>query len=215
LVTSDLSPDSPLYDLPKDQFSLSAQSFIKFEFLPVSDLPKANWIFFASPRSVESIAEKQSLKNFRLACLGSGTAVVLEKFGYSPDYVGKGSAEEAVLDFANSYPHGKVLVPHGNQSVGTVTRILSEERCIPLLTYKTLPKPTQLNRIPDVVVFTSPSNVRSFLSRNPWPRRAVVAIGTTTENALLKSNPKVDVYVASEPTHSALKRLLINRFAKR
>ncbi len=211
-MTSDLHADSPLYDLPKDSFLVSAKSFIKFEYFPIPKLPKADWIFFSSPRSVISLRGHLPLKDYRLACLGLGTNKALEDQGYSADYVGKGDATKSVSLFQEAHPNGKLLVPHGNQTVGTVTRVLPKERCIPLLTYKTLANPSKVNYEPDVVVFTSPSNVRSYLSSNKWPSKAVVAIGTTTEQELKKVNPHGLIYVPTEPTHSSLKRLLINCF---
>jgi uroporphyrinogen-III synthase len=53
--------------------------------------------------------------------------------------------------------------------------------------YQTLPNCKLITHC-DYYVFTSPSNVESFLACNAKPKGEIIAWGSTTKNALLQSN---------------------------
>ena len=138
--------------------------------------------------------------------MGSGTAKTLAEYGMQPDFEGSGSPTEVARSFADRLGDGQtVLFPGAKESLRSIQKALGNSiRVVDLAVYATREMGEPLKMEPDVLVLTSPSNVRSFLKGNTLQsHQRVVAIGPSTLQEL-KSNGYTKGIMAWAPTEEAL-----------
>ena len=180
------------------------------------------WITFSSPNAVrgffkaffDEFDDIRSLGIARLACVGEATAKELSKFYLKADVVPQKqtavSLAEAMSEF-ESLENLKVLSVRGNLALPDLVKSLEDKKAIvdTFEVYKTnlldVAKTDESvqsfkNNGADVVVFSSPSAVESFvknaknlLLKANATRPKIVAIGSTTAEALKKRSMEVPV----------------------
>lgn len=148
-------------------------------------------VFFTSPRSVQFFLEKVKIdEGILIATIGSSTAEIVQKYGYHPDFVGKhsGKPNEVAKSFKAEIGDRKVLFPQSSRSKRSVQSSLKPEQCIDLVVYETLLEPEELKVFPEILVFTSPSNVEAFLMKNDFDsNQKIIAWGDSTAHYLEKN----------------------------
>lgn len=168
-------------------WELTQQPLIRFEKLPFTLPDNFDVVFFSSPRSVDYFFSENELNSsFKIACLGSGTAAAIQAKNLTPDFVGKhsGSPEEVGKDFSLWLGNRTVLFPLAKHSNETVVKNISDNQKMIVRCYETKLVEQVVNRH-EIYVFTSPSNVVSFLKSNAFPESVqLVAWGTTTANKM-------------------------------
>ncbi|MBK7130051.1 MAG: uroporphyrinogen-III synthase [Crocinitomicaceae bacterium] len=189
LITRKLKNDSALKNWAHHQgYTLNDISFIKT--IPVKGLkiPETDWIFFSSPSAVRCFFEEYTLKQKRIASLGKATASVLADYGYQADFIGddeKTPSEIGKEFFDKRSGNESIFFPLSNLSQRNVLSHQGNRKVIELNTYHTLPIQYTLSEKPDVIIFTSPSNIESYCSTNELTLSdTLVAIGKTTAAAL-------------------------------
>ncbi len=178
------------------------------------------WITFSSPNAVrgffkaffDEFDDIRSLGIARLACVGEATAKELAKFYLKADVVPQKqtatSLAEAMASF-ESLENLKILSVRGSMALPDLVKNLEDKKAIVDIfeVYKTTlidvaktDKSAQTFRKngADVVVFSSPSAVESFvrnaknlLLNDGAKRPKIVAIGSTTAEALKKRSMEV------------------------
>lgn len=146
---------------------------------------KSGWLFFSSKQGVHHFFEKDpDTGKCLLGAIGEGTARMLKKYG-DVSFVGKSTdTAEVAREFKAVAGKKKCWFPVGEQSVRTVQQALPASQVQDILCYRTIEKPRPVGN-PDVLVFSSPSNVDAFLKANTiLPVQRVVAFGKTTAAAL-------------------------------
>lgn len=211
IFISSRANDAAFQQFCRDQkWNLVAIPLIKFNAIPFKWPVNEdfNWIFFTSKRSVDfffSIAP--SSINVKFACIGKTTENALNEWGLSASFVGKRSGEPDFVasTFSNVLlPGEKVLFPQSSISNQSIQKALSNDQIINLIIYETFSFPRIIMPQPDILVFTSPSNVRSFLQMNEVkPNQTIIAWGDTTAAFLLQSNIQPN-YTLSESSYPAL-----------
>lgn len=188
------------------------ESFIQFEVYPVTEIPNANWVFFTSPQSVRSVCEQVELsKDIQIAVLGKGTAKALAEFGLKADFTGIDSdTHQVAQDFLSHIGNKTVYLPVGKQTLGVLEAVIPADQLIKQTVYDTLSKSVKLEIEPDVLVFTSPSNVASYLQQYQLKSyQRIIVIGNTTAHHLSNQDSDVIVEVAEEPNEMALTKLVL------
>ena len=183
------------------------ESFIQFEVYPVTEIPNANWVFFTSPQSVRSVCEQVELSNdIQIAVLGKGTAKTLAEFGLKADFTGIDSdTYQVAQDFLGHIGNQTVYLPVGKQTLGVLEAVIPSDQLIKQTVYDTLSKSVNLEVEPDVLVFTSPSNVVSYFQQYSLKsHQRITAIGNTTAKSITDIVPHAKVYIASEPNETEL-----------
>jgi len=179
--------DQPFRDFcERRNIQITAKSLISFRALKFEPVEKADVVFFSSPRAVDFFIDSIKGKNSLLACLGSGTAKRLLENGYIADFVGSSSAQPDLVakEFLGWLGDKKVLFPLSTISNRSISSKIPVGQVEELLVYETITDSEQLEPF-DTYVFTSPSNVDSFLKENQFPTGSVViAWGKTTERKL-------------------------------
>lgn len=183
------------------------ESFIQFEVYPVTEIPNANWVFFTSPQSVRSVCEQVELsKDIQIAVLGKGTAKTLAEFGLKADFTGIDSDTQQVAhDFLSNIGNQTVYLPVGKQTLGVLEAVIPADQLIKHTVYDTLSKLVKLEVEPDVLVFTSPSNVASYLQQYQLKSdQRIIAIGNTTADYILSQSLGVEVEISNYPNEAGL-----------
>lgn len=208
LITRKLKNDSALKTWALSQgHTLVDIPFIRT--IPVKGLkiPDTDWIFFSSPSVVSCYFEEYELKQKHVAALGKATANSLAALGYQVDFVGDDEKTPTEIGrdfFTQRTINESIFFPLSNLSQRNVLTHRGNKKVIELVTYHTLPVQSTLNQKPDVIIFTSPSNVESYFSTNKSAdSERLIAIGKTTAIALQKAG-YIKISVSSTPREEDL-----------
>ena len=182
---------------------IKGESLIEIEYLK-TELPNSfDWLFFTSSNAVSSFKDHLSkIKACKIGAIGISTANELLQNGFKVDFIGRSEPDKVADDFACFIGDQKVLFPISDKSVRTIQKKLNSNQVLEIVTYKNKYQPKKLNKF-DVLVFTSPSNVSSFFSINEITNEKVIAIGSSTEKALI-NNGVSNVLVSWEASEIAL-----------
>ena len=166
---------------------LHASSLIRFNQVLFTLNVEYDVIFFSSIRSASFFMKHKKIpKHVQIACIGEVTSRKLIEKGLELSFVGQksGNPNEVAREFLNWLGKKKVLIPTSNLSMGTISRQIPIDQKIEIEVYQTLfeCKPVETC---DYYIFTSPSNLDSFLRCNPTPEGKIIAWGNTTKRALL------------------------------
>lgn len=148
-------------------------------------IPKTDWIFFSSKNAAQFFfSQKPLLGNQRLAAIGDATSRELIKFG-DCEFIGSSNDLASVAnEFLTAVGHESVLFPQADRSLRTIQRALPLSQVTDLICYETVRDPKPVG-FPDVLVFTSPSNIQSFLTVNQIKAfQKVIAFGKSSQRCL-------------------------------
>lgn len=210
-ITSETISSAFIKEVNKLGFELTNKSLLKFRAVPFSiQQNEFHWIFFTSKRSVNFFLEKftGSIKNYKIACVGEATARHLAQLKIEANFIGKqaGAPYLVAENFKKIITTEKVLFPISNRSKKSISRALSAKNVVERVVYKTELKNIEFKEQFDILVFTSPSNLESFLQKNKISKKQkIIAWGTTTKNYLESQNINVNYTLEK----SSFKELLI------
>ncbi len=169
-----------------NNINLIAHSLIRFEAIPFQVNQTYEVLFISSIRAAEFFLKTEKIKpETVIACIGQTTARKLEELGLKISFVGEksGNPIEVAEEFKKWLGNRTVLIPKSNISKRTIGSLLPSSQCIEPIVYKTV---SDCEVIPacETYVFTSPSNVDSFMECNEPPQGKVIAWGETTKKCI-------------------------------
>lgn len=190
LITRDLNEDSFFKKtLEGNDYTVNGISFIETRKVSFSNVPAADWIFFASSNAVDHFFEQQSeLKpKTKFGVIGKSTELTLKKYNRNAAFVGSVNDTKAVgKKFAKAVGAETVLFPQAKGGLRTIQQQFEDaSKLTDLVVYETVKKENV--KLPDatILVFTSPSNVESFFEKNKIaPEQKTIAIGESTNKKL-------------------------------
>ncbi len=172
-----------------------------------NSLENFEWIFFTSKNGVANFFKQLSdlkgnttlPKSIKIAVIGGKTALELEYYGYSPDYINyENTSVELLAGFYKAYnpKHQRIFLSLGNLADDTLYNRLSEDNEVKRINVYQTVKPATAdasileiiqNDQYDLIVFTSPSTFQNFCSfykevKNQLLKTA--SIGSTTTKAI-------------------------------
>ncbi len=151
----------------------------------------SDWIFFSSGAAVQFFFRQQPLiQNQKMAAIGKATAKEIQNFSRC-DFEGKSNnIDEVIQQFLAIAKGSTVLFPQSNISLRTIQQSLNSELVIDLVCYQTIEHPKKIASA-DILIFTSPSNARSFLKLNKINSvQRVISFGRSTQIELEKNGVK-------------------------
>jgi uroporphyrinogen-III synthase len=186
-VSADLPNDHLLVAFAREKnVRLLAQSLISFQDLNNTTSADYSVVFFSSPRSFNYFISSNKINdNVEIGVIGEGTKKHLNEFFSQIKFVGEqaGNPAQVAADFKAWLGDRTVLFPQAKKSNETISSVILDTQKIILPVYETLALPLVFPP-QDIYVFTSPSNVSSFLHKNAVPTGAkVIAWGATTQKA--------------------------------
>jgi uroporphyrinogen-III synthase len=153
--------------------------------IPFSYTPQTNWIFFTSKNAIRYFFEQgPALPAYvKYGVISESSAGLLMKYGKRADFTGEGVDLRSIARaFRDVLGNDSVLFPQAMDSLQTIQKQLAfTNTTYNLYTYKTILKTDFELPYTDVLVFTSPSNVRAYFSKYKIDsRQTVVAMGAST-----------------------------------
>lgn len=177
-----------------NQLSLTAQSFIEFTALPFIIKESYDVLFFGSIRAAEFFFAKEPLPaHCQIACVGAVTAKKINALGFGVSFIGEqaGNPLHVAEMFKMWLGDRRVLFPLSTVSKRTIVEQIPTAQRIEVAIYETCALPLKIEKS-DCLIFTSPSNVESYLLQNEINGNILIAWGTTTRNALEAKGFSVD-----------------------
>jgi uroporphyrinogen-III synthase len=181
-ISSEIADDHPIAHATKQgPFELIAVPLIAFS--PLHNVPTKPYdiLFFSSPRSFE-FGQQFMRPEVLNAAFSQGTA----KFLPRTDWQGRhpGNPAQTALDFHAWAGNRRVLFPVSDRSLGSISAAFPENQKEEVPVYQTTLVPQKIKEC-SIYLFTSPSNVESFLLCNTLPSGAkVIAWGESTRSFL-------------------------------
>lgn len=190
-VTRNLGEHDYLYrSLRKLDYTVESKTLIDIKKITIKELPKTDWIFFSSKHGVRFFfMQNPEIGNAKIGCIGKSTAQELRLHNRRADFIGQSTDTKLVAkQFAAKIGNAKVLFPVPREGMNTIQwQMPKRENAINLVVYATLKVPVEVSSDTGIIVFTSPSNVESYLEKNTFHgHQQYVAMGDATESALLK-----------------------------
>jgi uroporphyrinogen-III synthase len=191
--------------LSEKGFEIIASPMIRTESVPFEPKTfRSGWIFFSSKQAVSHFfAEKPETGKCELAAIGEGTARHLARYG-EVAFTGHVAETEIVAkEFKKVAGRKKVYFPVSDQSVRTVQQALPASQVVDIVCYRTIESPVPVGS-PDILVFSSPSNVKAYLKANKiLATQKTIAFGKTTGTAL-RENGVASIVISKGTSDKAL-----------
>lgn len=196
-LSKNIAKDSVLQELYQNSsINLCAESFIEFNVL---DFPISNWkgidfVFFGSKNAAVFYLSKNHIPgHVSIAVVGESTKKQIVNTGLSVAYEAQpGNLDEAAKDFSEFVKNRKVLFPISKQSYRTFSKYLDPKQIKIVEVYETLPRDISVENNFDYLIFTSPSNVNSFIAKHEVQNnQKIIAWGESTKKCVLKHNLNV------------------------
>jgi hydroxymethylbilane synthase len=186
-------------------FKVHAESLIEVSAVPFKEFPKTDWIFFNSKNAARFFfASKPEIGNSKIAAVGIATATYIRSLGFDVSFVGEEhSTKITAKSFAKKLQKESVLFPQSKQSLQTIAANIPAEQRFVLDVYETVEKDDKLELDCEIIVFTSPSNVRAFLQKNTLEEKKVISIGSATAFSL-QGVTCAEHHVARKPSELCL-----------
>jgi len=150
-----------------------------------SILSRVDWIFFNSKNAVEYFLnlKPRISGDTKIGVVGRGSESALRDYGFEADFVGEASDTSMVArKFASMTENKTILFPQAKDSLRSIQNGLHPSaRAIDLPVYETdIDENAQIPGA-DIIIFTSPSNVISYVQRSLIELdQKVIAIGKST-----------------------------------
>ena len=212
-LSSESKSSLPVVDFcQKNDISLVRKSLISFQQIPFEIPDGWDVVFFASPRAFDFfISEDFSLgPNQQISCIGEETRKYIEGKGYPVSFFGEnaGNPKQIAVEFKAWLGNRTALFPQSLKSNKSIETALPQSQKISLLVYDTIADPVQFLNPFSVLIFTSPSNYRSFISGNAIPEDSkVIAWGHTTAEVLMDDDAPVH-FILDTSTYTELLQIL-------
>lgn len=209
-ISRSLSPDSIfLQKLQAAGFEVIGESLMQFSPVRFTNLPQTDWIFFYSKKAVrfffENLQKTDLQINAKLAALGEGTAMEIEKQGFKPYFVGNGEPEATAINFIKVAKNQRVIFPRAENSRQSVQQLLQGQiEELDIVVYQN--EPRQDFDIPECewLVFTSPLNAEAYFQRySTKAGQKIIAIGETTAG-VLRTIGLEKIQISESPSEEAL-----------
>lgn len=172
----------------ENNIELRAESLLSFDPVEHNSVFNGEVIFFSSIRCFQYY--KGDLRNKILAVYGQGTANKILK--YHPElktqieFIGEETNDPATIaqDLVSWLENRTVLFPLGSKSLKSISKFIPKSQLEEQIVYTTQLNPKTINTV-DICVFTSPSNVESYLQVNEINEQtSYIAWGKSTFNRL-------------------------------
>lgn len=174
-------------------WQLIAHSFLAFEPKPFVWDGEEEIVFFSSPRAVDFFHAQHRLPKEKIyACAGKKTQEKLLEYGIRAGFVADRSGKVAEMSKAfAAFANGKrVIFPVSNLSKRSYSQHLPNRIFRFVQVYQTHITSAEIKDC-DLYVFTSPSNVKGFLIKNPVTLKPTISWGETTSQSLHNHGFKV------------------------
>lgn len=170
--------------------------------------------FFSSRNAIKYFfAQNPDVSNdVNYGVISKSSANELRNFEKEANFIGEGiDLFKISKEFRDVLQNESVLFPQAMDSLQTIQKQLSFTNTVyNIYTYKTILKTDFEIPYTDIVIFTSPSNVKAYFSKYKLDRRQfIIAMGSSTKFTLAGYGIK-NVFTPKEFNEKALLELILN-----
>lgn len=208
-ISRKLEKNSPfLQKMVNLDVEITDRSLIQFNAIPFGALAKTDWLFFYSKKGIQYFFENYSTKKklTKIAVIGQASASFLfNNYNIKPDWIGSGIPKTTAIDFEPIAKGQKVLFIQAKNSKQSIQKLLQNKiQGLSLVVYNNQAKTDFDLPLVDILVFTSPLNIKAYFNKYPYiATQKIICIGTSTASEL-KQYAINNYYIAKEPSLSAL-----------
>lgn len=197
----------------RNNIKLFDWSLLKFTPVSFETIPEADWIFFYSQNGIrfflDQLKDQELIRPYKIGCYGRSSANYFSTMtGIPCDFIGTGLVPETSSQYFNIVGQEKTLFIQARQSRASMqARIGDLINHTELIVYN-----NEINTEVELVsagtlIFTSPLNVQSYISRMDINQidQTIIAIGPSTRLALEEYN---DVHQPPSPSEKDISELL-------
>ncbi|MES2514328.1 MAG: uroporphyrinogen-III synthase [Bacteroidota bacterium] len=215
-ISRNLTQQSPFKKLKNQDIEIIDESLIEISQIRYSYTPQTKWIFFSSKNAITYFfAQNPQLPlAVKYAVISNSSAIHLLTFGITADFIGDGvDIVQIGKNFRDILKDDSVLFPQAIDSLQTIQKqIAFTNTSYNLYVYKTTIKSDFKIPHTDTVIFTSPSNVDAYFSKNKIDhKQLVLAMGSATKYKLAEYGV-VNVLTPVSFDETALVNLLLTSY---
>lgn len=183
----------------------------------LENIQNYDWLVFTSKKGVQAffyfltkVKEKKQLpESLKIVLIGKKTAIELEKYGHSADFINQGNtSDDFIVNFENVIKNksSKILLALGNLAPDKIKNAFSERHTLDRINvYETqIPQNFDTQKLKEIknnnfdfIIFTSPSAFYNFILITDFDNKQlenkIITIGDTTTNAIEKRGYKVAI----------------------
>lgn len=168
-------------------FSLHAESLIETAPIPFTPPPNYEVIFFSSKNAIDYFVDRHGIDpQAQIGAAGPATATLLEQKGFTVDFIPteSGKPNQGAKELSAFVGARSIYFPGARLSAGTYSQPFINGQKIIQDIYDTRQRPVEIPKC-DIYVFSSPSNLNSFLSANKLRSEDhLIAWGKTTARSM-------------------------------
>ncbi len=194
------------------------KNFLKID-KAIKEINKYYWIIFTSRNGIDLFMKRfflkrkqlKDLRKIKFAAIGKVTAEKLNKYGIKTSFIPKKFTSEALLSGLKKYSlEGKnILIPRANEASNVLPEGLKKigAKVDEIILYKIKNEKNKSNKVKsllkknvDVIIFTSPSGVKSFFNlftkkeiNYYFNKIRIASIGPVTAKAIEEFGIKADI----------------------
>jgi uroporphyrinogen-III synthase len=189
-ISRDLSNNDIFYrSLTNLHFEVNGKSLVNIQAANFEMPTSADFIFFTSKNGVKYFFQhfQPNGKLPAFAAINSATAMAIVQAGYEVAFIGQHNDTPQTIEDFSTIAHGEIFFAQAEQPIADHAQILRNKgfNAQALTVYHNSPL-TEISPIDaEILVFTSPMNVRAYFAQQPLqPHQKVVSIGPSTTAAL-------------------------------
>jgi len=188
-ISRDLEEDSVFKQHITPKANVIGCSLLQFKAIPFGALPICDWLFFYSKKGIYyCLSQLDDLEQLPpIGVIGQGSAdFLLSTYNIQAQFIGTGHPEETALAFSELARGKKVVFAQAQHSKQSVQQLLDQSVTFyDVITYQNEVKVDfQLPPI-DILVFTSPLNVKAYFDKYSYHNtQKIISIGRVTAKAL-------------------------------
>jgi uroporphyrinogen-III synthase len=188
-ISRDLDEDSIFKQRLASKAKIIGRSLIQFKAISFEALPLCDWLFFYSKKGIHyCLSQLDNLEELPpIAVIGQASADFLwSKYNIQAQFVGTGHPEATAIAFSSLAKDKKVVFAQAQHSKQSVQQLLNDSVTIcDLITYQNEVKVDFKLPLVDILVFTSPLNVKAYFDQYAYrSTQEIISIGRVTAKAL-------------------------------
>jgi hydroxymethylbilane synthase len=197
---------------------MHAQSLVGITPIDIKEVPDSDWIFFYSKNGIKhflsqkKVEDNKAIVKRKFAVMGNGSNTLLKQItGKDADFIASGDIQESIIDFWKLVAKETVLFIKASKSLSTFETSDKEAQTKSIEVYSNFI--SESKNIPpcEIAAFTSPMNAKAFAqSQSLMKVKSIIAIGESTQDALMELAPGKEILTVKEPSEKAI--LLYIRF---
>lgn len=184
----------------------------------IPDLAQFDWLIFSSANGVHTFfahyQEATLPRSVKIAVVGKKTADAVRSYNLEVQFQPtKAYGKNLFEEFINKYNDQllQILYVRAEKTICNPTELFAQTKIKynELITYKSQEKTVNVSEIDrltdsDYILFTAPSSVTSYKNQFGIPKAKLIAIGTTTEDAIENNNWITDIILDIPEIESVL-----------